>query len=72
MIEIDRKPNPGPPHWMRWLAFIGWLLLPIVATWVIVLLSALTVLWWGLVWMGFALVYMIVYFRWARRMYPRD
>jgi len=30
------------------------------------------VLWWGVVWFFFALVYMIVYFRWSRRRYPKE
>ncbi len=71
MIVIERKPNPGPPHAIRWLAFIGWLALPILATWLVVLATALFVLWWGVVWFVFALVYMIAYFRWARRRYPK-
>jgi len=71
MIVIERKPNPGPPHVIRWLAFIGWLVLPILATWLIVLATALIVLWWGVLWFVFALLYMIVYFRWSRRRFPR-
>lgn len=71
MIEIERKPNPGPPFWIRWVAFIGWFALPIAATWGVVQLTAWDVLWWGLVWMAFALIYMIVYFRWSRRRYPK-
>jgi len=72
MAEIELKPNPGPPHPIRWLAFIGWLVLPILATWLIVAATALFVLWWGLIWFAFALVYMIVYFRWSRHRYPKD
>ena len=71
MIEIERKPNPGPPFPIRWLAFIGWLSLPVLITWGIVIVTGLIVLWWGLIWMGFALVYMIVYFRWSRRRFPK-
>lgn len=71
MIEIERKPNPGPPHAIRWLAFISWLVLPILATWGIVRLSEVPVLWWGPIWMGFALIFMIVYFRWSRKNYPK-
>lgn len=71
MIVIERKPNVGPPHTIRWLAFIGWLVLPIVATWLLVLATALFVLWWGVIWFVFALVYMIAYFRWSRRRYPK-
>lgn len=69
--EIKLTPNHGPPHSVRWLAFIGWLVLPVLLTWAVVALSALFVLWWGVVWFGFALVYMIVYFRWAKRRYPK-
>lgn len=72
MAELERKPNPGPPHPIRWLAFVGWLALPIVVTWAVVAVTALYVLWWGLVWFVFALTYMIVYFRWSRRRYPKD
>ena len=71
MIEIERKENVGLPHAIRWLAFIGWLALPIVATWLVVMATALIVLWWGVIWFCFALVYMIVYFRWSRRRYPK-
>jgi hypothetical protein len=45
--------------------------LPILATWAVVLLLGLIVLWWGVVWFCFALIYTIVYFRWARRRYPK-
>lgn len=72
MAEIRLKPNPGPPHPVRWLAFLGWLVIPILATWLIVAMTAMIVLWWGVVWFGFALVYMIVYFRWSRRRYPKE
>lgn len=72
MIEIERKPNPGPPYWLRWLAFIGWIAVPIGLTWIIVAVTTLWVLWWGLVWMAFSLIYMILYFRWSRRRYPKD
>lgn len=72
MAEIRLKPNPGPPHAIRWLAFIGWLVLPILATWLVVAMTAMIVLWWGVVWFCFALVYMIVYFRWSRRRYPKE
>jgi hypothetical protein len=71
MIEIERKENVGPPHAIRWLAFIGWLVLPILATWGVVEMTSLIVLWWGMVWFGFALVYLIVYFRWSRKTYPK-
>lgn len=71
MIEIESKENVGPPHAIRWLAFIGWLALPILATWLVVLATAMIVLWWGVIWFCFALVYMVVYFRWSRRRYPK-
>ena len=60
------------PTGLRWLAFIGWLILPIILTWGVVAATKLAVLWWGFVWTGFAIVYMIVYFRWVRRRYPAD
>lgn len=72
MVEIERKPNPGPSHPVRWLAFIGWLVLPVAATWAVVAATALVVLWWGVIWFVFALVYTIVYFRWSRRNYPKE
>ena len=72
MAEIELKPNPGPPPSIRSLAFVGWLVLPILATWAVVAATALFVVWWGVVWFGFALVYMIVYFRWSRRRYPKE
>ena len=70
-IEIKQTPNIGPPFWIRWVSFIGWLILQILATWAVVLLLGLIVLWWGVVWFCFALIYTIVYFRWARRRYPK-
>ncbi len=63
--------STAPSH-IRWLAFIGWLTLPILATWGVVEMTGLFVLWWGVVWTGFALVYMIGYFRWVRRKYPPE
>lgn len=72
MTDIKLKPNPGPPHPIRWLAFIGWLVVPIIATWLIVAMTAMIVLWWGVVWFCFALVYMIAYFRWSRKRYPKE
>lgn len=72
MAEIRLKPNPGPPHPIRWLAFLGWLVMPILATWLVVAMTAMIVLWWGVVWFCFALIYMIVYFRWSRRRYPKE
>lgn len=70
-IEIKQTPNVGPPFWIRWTSFIGWLVLPILATWGVVALTELFVVWWGVVWFVFALVYTIVYFRWARRRFPK-
>ena len=70
-IEIKQTPNTGPPFWIRWVSFIGWLVLPILATWAVVLVMGLIVLWWGVVWFCFALLYTIAYFRWARRRYPK-
>lgn len=69
--DIKLTPNLGPPHAVRRLAFLGWLVLPVVATWLVVAATALWVLWWGVVWCGFALLYMVLYFRWARRRYPK-
>jgi len=71
MIEIVTKENVGPPHPIRWLAFIGWLILPILATWGVVAMTELFIVWWGVVWFVFALIYMIVYFRWSRKNYPK-
>ena len=53
MIEIERKENVGPPHAIRWLAFIGWLVLPILATWGVVEMTSLIVslVGHGLVWL---------------------
>ncbi len=64
--------KPGPPMPIRWLAFLGWLTLPILATAAVARLTELAVLWWGPVWFGFALAYTIVYFRWARRRFPKE
>ena len=55
-IEIKQTPNTGPPFWI---------------TWAVVLVMGLIVLWWGVVWFCFALLYTIAYFRWARRRYPK-
>lgn len=72
MDEIKQTVNVGPPHSIRWLAFLGWLILPVLLTWLIVAATALIVLWWGVIWSVFALVYMIAYFRWSRRRYPKS
>ena len=71
MAETQGNPNPGPPHPIRWLAFFGWLVVPVLATWAIVAATALFILWWGVIWFFFALAYMIVYFRWSRRRFPK-
>lgn len=67
----EPRPPGGPPQSVRWLAFIGWLLVPILLTALVVELTALFVLWWGLIWFAFALIYTIGYFRWAKRKYPK-
>lgn len=71
MDEIKQTENVGPPHPIRWLAFLGWLILPVLLTWLIVAATAMIVLWWGVIWSFFALVYMIAYFRWSKRRYPK-
>jgi len=70
-IEVPRKPNPGPPFVIRWFAFLGWLGLPIAATALVVMATHIQVLWWGPTWFAFALAYMIFYFRWSRKKYPK-
>ena len=72
MYEPQPRPPGGPPQTVRWLAFAGWLVLPILVTWAVVIATDLSVLWWGVVWFAAALVYSIGYFRWAKRRFPKQ
>ena len=56
---------------LRWLAFLGWLAVPIIGAGLVARMFDLQVLWWGPVWCALALAYMILYFRWVRRRYPK-
>ena len=69
-IPEPRAPG-GPPQYVRWLGFIGWLVVPVLLTAAIVELTTLFVLWWGVVWFAFALMYIILYFRWAKKKYSK-
>ena len=69
-VPQPRAPG-GPPQIIRVLAFFGWLVLPIALTALVVNLTGLIVLWWGLVWFAFSLAYIIGYFRWAKKKYPK-
>jgi len=69
-IPQPRAPG-GPPQFVRVLAFLGWLIVPIALTAGIVLLTDIFVLWWGLIWFGLAVIYTIMYFKWAKKKYPK-
>ncbi len=70
-MDKSPAPRPGPPQWIRVLGFLGWLVLPIAATWWVVAFSDLWVLWWGPVWFGIAVVYTVLYFRWIKKRWPK-
>ena len=58
----------------RQLAFAGWLLLPLTLSWLLATLFSLNILWWGPTWFTFAMLYMVLYFRWvaSKKIKPRD
>ncbi len=55
------------PQAIKWLAFAGWVVLPVVLTWAAHAFAGLPFLWTGPVWTVLAAVYMAVYFRWVKR-----
>jgi len=57
----------GIPQQVKWLAFAGWLILPVAVAWTAYAFLGLPFLWTGPVWMALALAYMVFYFRWVRR-----
>ncbi len=57
----------GIPQSIKWLAFAGWLIVPVAVVWAAYAFLALPFLWTGPAWMALALTYMVLYFRWVRR-----
>ena len=57
----------GVPGSVRWLAFAGWLVVPVAAAWAAYALGGLPFLWTGPLWLALAVLYMALYFRWVRR-----
>lgn len=62
-----RRDVPPVPTGIKWAAFLGWLIAPVVAAWATAAAFDIGVLWTGPVWFGYAVVYMAVYFSWVSR-----
>lgn len=62
-----RRDAPPVPQGIKWLAFVGWLVLPVLAAWATAATFDLAILWTGPIWFGYAAAYMAGYFGWVRR-----
>ena len=64
---MPRDVTDEVPQKIKWLAFTGWVILPVVLTWAAHAFAGLPFLWTGPAWMLLAILYMAVYFRWVKR-----
>lgn len=62
-----RSGAPPVPAGIKWAAFLGWLVLPVLAAWATTAALGTGLLWSGPIWVGYAILYMAVYFSWVRR-----
>lgn len=69
---MAKQPQVPPvPAAVKWEAFVGWLVLPVLAAWATVAVFDAGFLWSGPIWFGYAVAYMAAYFGWVRRRVTR-